>query len=210
MKTIVRQMRESQMSPLICQWLNGLGFKDYCEVPMPCSNSRIDHVGINWETKDVVCVEMKTNGTRNVFYQAYTRQLITKETYIAIRSNPKSSTVAKARADGIGLLRVTDKVEIIVAPNKTSPRSERYHGLIIDHCQTIESGGIGGLPQLKGDGPAIRVAAAIRKYREMNPTANWKQIFSDVPNHYAHFRSLQGAMRWHNTNPDQEVKNEND
>jgi hypothetical protein len=187
-----RQYREAKMSPVVCAWLRGLGYTPYAEVPLWGSASNIDHVGVRWSDNSIICVEMKCSFTRKVFQQAYLRQLATPLVYIAVPCRPRTTSIEQAKQAGLGVFAGG---AVILEPSQSRRNTfENYSRSILDWCRDAQEGGVGGMPTIAGDGPAIRVAAAVDAYRLKNPNAKWKQIFKDVPNHYSSPRSMAGAL----------------
>jgi hypothetical protein len=184
-----RTYRECLMSPGIIEWLKSIGCATYAEVPVV---RLIDHVGVRWSDKHIVCVEMKCSLTHKLLYQAHILQLITPAVYMAVPNQPRKSSIEQAARTGLGLL-VNGRV--VLEPEKKARHVvSSYRDLLLDRCRHLAEDGVGGLPQMKGDGPAIRAAAACREYLKQNPKAKWHELFAKVPNHYAHARSMAGAI----------------
>lgn len=184
-----RRNREAEMSPAVSSWLSGMGYDVYAEV---CVTGLIDHVGVRWADESIICVEMKCTMSRKVLGQASVNQLITPLSYIAVPTKPRS--LERAKFYGLG---VWANGQVILEPKECRRIAmDSYRERALDACRMRAPGGIGGLPTLKGDGPAIRVALAVAAYLKDNPGADWKELFAKVPNHYAHHRSMQGAVSW--------------
>ena len=188
---MTRRYREAEMSPVVSHWLIDLGYSVYSEVPLFGSASAIDHVGIRWTDESIICVEMKCSFTAKVLYQAYLRQLATPLVYIAVPNSPRQSSLDKAARAGLGVLAGG---VVILKPTCERTTYDSYSRVILEHCRHSKEGGIGGMPTIAGDGPAIRVSTAVNAYLAEHPNASWKQIFAEVPNHYAHARSMAGAL----------------
>lgn len=178
------------MSPLVTGWLHCQGYVVYSEVDV---TGKIDHVGVRWSDRSIICVEMKTSCTRKLLNQAMIRQLITPAVYVVVPQLPRPKSVALIKQYGLGLL-VRGRVEFAPGEPQVAVHPH-YRERLLCICERTCAGGVGGLPTLLGDGPAIRVRQAVRKFREENPGATWKQVYESVPNHYASARSMQGAMR---------------
>lgn len=187
----MRVNREAQMSPMVSRWLADQGLTVYSEVEL---FSPIDHVGVDWATNRIVCVEMKTTCSTGVLRQAMSRQLITSESYVCVPRVPRESSMHVVRKHGLGLIV---NGEVVVQPDASQGRHEIevYRTRLLERCRRIPVGGIGGLPTLKGEGPAIRCWATVDQFRKQNPKATWQQIWESVPNHYINARSMAGAMR---------------
>lgn len=183
-----RRLREAELSPAVSAWLRSLG----CTVYAECWG--IDHIGMR-DDGSLICVEMKTSLTRQVVRQAMYHLSITSDVYIATASRPRELSLERPKLYGIGVWAAGS---VVLAPNPDgeyrkhiSPRNvERIQRALRNHTPD----GIGGLPTLKGDGPAIRCRAACREYLREHPAAGWRELFDKVPNHYAHYRSMRGAV----------------
>lgn len=185
-----RVCREVNLSAPVSLWLASLGCVVYAEVDAGLSGP-IDHVGLR-EDGSVVTVQMKLGLTKKVIYQAMLCQLATLETYAAVQCKPRQSSLDRAEKIGVG---VWFDGAVILSPHaRHSDQTYSYRHRVIEACRRLQPGGTGGLPNLKGDGPAQRCAAKVRDYLAANPHASWKEIWRDVPNHYAHHRSMSGAL----------------
>lgn len=189
---VERVHREAAMSPWVVAWLKSLGYSAYAErgVWRP-----IDHIGIRWSDRSIICVEMKCSLSDKVIYQAFLNQLITPLSYVAVPRMPRAKSIERIKGACLGLL--VDGVVVVepVARKDYDKFGQHYRDQIYRQCEGAVEDEVGGLPTLLGDGPAIRVAAAVRAYREANPQAKWRDIWANVPNHYQHYRSMQGAVR---------------
>ena len=65
---------------------------------------------------------------------------------------------------------------------------------LIERLLRMDPGGIAGVPMLAGCGPAQECARRVKAYRAAHPSANWKEIFAAVPNHYCSPASLRQGM----------------
>lgn len=189
-----RIYREAEMSPAVIAWLRGMGYSVYAEVPSP--GGVADHVGVRWSDMSIVFVEMKCSLTWEVIRQAQYKQLLTPLVYAAVKSKPRQSSLDKAANRGIG---VWSNGSVILEPNCTTKfdhcyRADTLMGRLLEFCRKAPEGGVGGMPTVKGDGPAIRVASAVTAYLREHPGASWKEIYHNVPNHYAHAASMRGAL----------------
>ena len=142
----------------------------------------------------LIAIEMKVCLTKKVIRQAYFATLETPWCYAAIRSNPTKKGIEKAKNIGIGIIKVTDKVEIILDPNPIS-KSWRNGNKIKSILSQIEPGGIGGMPCIRGVGPAQSVFDEVQKYKETRPKATWRELYKNIPNHYCSSSSMYNAMR---------------
>lgn len=182
------------MSPIVSTWLEQRGLVVYSEVPAPGSNSNIDLVGWNQDADKIVCVEMKLCLSRYVFCQAQRHWLITPQIYIAVASKPKAERVEFCKKTKLGLLRVTEQVQVLLEPTLGPYNHNYWRDKVIACLKVMTPGGIGGQPTLEGEGPAQLCYAAVQRYKKAHPKATWREIFSNVPNHYSSYRSMSGAM----------------
>ena len=193
-----RQNNEAKLFPAIKRWAEERGFVVYAEVPWPCaSGAAFDMAGVRWDTRAVVIVELKVCFTEHLLYQCRLATLIAGDVWAAVRSRPRPSSIEKARNAGIGVLRVVgDVCSALLEPAarpKRAPVVQLYRDKLLARLERFGQGHreiVGGLPTLKGDGPAQQVYDAIQRYRAEHPKATWRAIFGVVPNHYQDHKSL--------------------
>ena len=183
-----KMLREVELSPMVSEWLKSQGYSVYAEVGVwsPC-----DHVGVRWSDESIIFVEMKLNCTWQLIRQASCHQNITPLVYVATRSKPRAASMDKIRSRGLGLL--VDG-EVIIEPSASREIVERHRARILDKCRRAIEGEVGGKPTTKGDGPRIRCEKRLREYLALHPQADWKELFANVPNHYATARSMAGVF----------------
>jgi hypothetical protein len=120
------------------------------------------------------------------------------EAWVGVESNPQSSSLEDCRDRGLGVLRVDDGVEELIQPDPDRSAS-LTHGTssqrLLDKLENLEPGGTGGYPNRLGKGPAQVVYDRVQKYREQHPDATWKEMYNNIPNHYASHNSMSGAMK---------------
>ena len=183
------------MSAPVSDWLSGMGYTVYAEVALYDRN--IDLVG---KCDDIlVAVELKTSFTKRLVGQAAVNQVLTPWVYAAVATQPKSSSVETCRKFGLGLLRVADGgVEVILDPWPTWRGNPGWAART--PWDRMVPGGVGGLPNRAGEGPACDVERRVEAYRGDHPSASWDEMFQAIPNHYANARSMMGSMnsrdRW--------------
>ncbi len=187
-----RQLREVKLSKPISDWLRNRGFRVYTEVPLYAS--AVDIVGACLQTSTVVTVELKVSFTRYLLTQAASTRTRSHESWACTFSKPKQATIDRARIYGIGLLRVVDDKVIVVLPAEHNFIRPVSIEKLMSRLKRMAEGGVGGKPNLKGEGPAQDVARAVKAYIKDNNPANWLEVFENVPNHYAHKQSFQGVM----------------
>lgn len=188
---MIRTMLESDLAKPVMDWLAGRGFTPFGEVKF--CNRAIDVVGLS--DTELEAVELKLCLTRHVIYQAYLNQLASNRSWCAVSTRPRR--FAERVLHGLGLLVVTPAgVEVLVEAQESHRilnrrRMEQVRGA----CAYKTPHGPAGTPTMRGIGPAQMVYDAVERYRSGNPGAGWDDVFANVPNHYAHQRSMQGAMR---------------
>jgi hypothetical protein len=181
---------ECDLAEPVFDWLKSRGFTPYGEVRW--YNRAIDVVGLDVET--VVAIELKMSLTRHVRYQAHLNQLASNYSWAAVGTRPRKLPFGPFETIGV-LSVVGGKVEVIREADP-SPRANDYHlKAIRGVCHYKEPCGVAGLPGMAGIGPAQDVYNAMVKFIAENPKAKWQEIWEQVPNHYKHARSMQGAMR---------------
>lgn len=145
----------------------------------------------------IVVVEMKTSFTRGLCCQMM-RAHFADQVYAAVPSCPRIASIEKCRKMAVGLLIVNGSVRVKVEPpidnpHQWKPNHDRRVKLLRAWIPDTER--IGGLPNLAGDGDAQRVARAVSAYRETHPGASWRDLFRDVPNHYANHNSMRQGQK---------------
>lgn len=206
------EMREAALFAPVKAELEARGYTVYAEVPWPLRPASIDVVALA-EGRWPVIVELKMGFTRRLLEQCSLALLATPYVYAAAPTMPRGSFLAWAEKIGIGVARVfSDGVEVLGKPkigrgrwphpsrvrNYRSRRVPSYRSRIVKAC--VESNGyyqskVGGVPNHKGTGPAQSVWRAVRAYRTEHPAASWRELYEEIPNHYAHMESMRGAMR---------------
>lgn len=189
--------KESQLSDPVTKWLEDQDYTVYVEIPI--FNRPVDVLAVSDEK--LVAVSLKLCLTQKVIYQATTASLRTDEAWCGVASNPRTSGIKRCEEQGIGVLHVTEYgVDEILQPHTSkqlhdwSP-SERARQWMLKKLEKYRPGGVGGRPTGKGVGPAQAVYERVQKYRIEHSDATWEEVFENVPNHYAHARSLAGGMR---------------
>ncbi|HDZ22607.1 hypothetical protein LCGC14_0568610 [marine sediment metagenome] len=186
---------EHEMTAPIQSWIEARGMVAYTEVPY--YYSAIDHVGVNWDTRGLVLIETKLSLSRAVVCQANIKRML-GDAYVAVASRPRKASIESATQAGLGVLRVTESGCEELAPPGAKLEHPVYasgRDTFIEILRQLEPGGTGGLACLKGRGPAQDVHKAIQQHLDENPSATWRELYRDVPNHYASYRSLQSSMK---------------
>lgn len=186
-------MKESDLSAPVMRWLKGRGYTPYGEVPWGIART-IDIVGLNISERrwPLESVELKLSLTKRVIQQAYDCAAF-GPAWCAVPSTPRSLELPKRL--GIGVLKVGVGVEVLLKPTfkpgfRTLDRIEEVR----ESLNRLKPWRLAGEPNRAGVGPANDVYRLIESYRETHPGADWKELFENIPNHYASYGSMQSAM----------------
>ena len=184
--------RETDLYPAVKAWLLAQGCtKVVPEVPI-CF-SKIDAMGVS--EADVFGVEMKLCLTDKLIHQANDLQLYANRSYAAIGSKPRRDSLERVRELGIGLLRVNGEVvEVLLNPSPKFKPNPFYIAQAREKVAHMSDAGGGGAPCLDGVGPARECKARVEDYLKEHPAAKWKEIYANVPNHYASAKNMAGAL----------------
>ena len=186
------KIRETDLAKPVADWMRSRGYTVYAEVPL--FGRCLDFVGI--KEMEVVCVELKTSLTKYLVRQAYTNQLVTTEVYVGVGTKPRNTSIELCKKYGLGILSVKNGSVIVVL--KPTIRYEPMSGQrkqLLELCTLLGPSDDAGKPQQAGEGPAQDCQQRINEYRKTHPSATWKEIYKNVPNHYTNVSSLYGAMR---------------
>lgn len=185
---------ESDMSLPVMRWLDGLGYTPYAESQN--YDTCIDIVAMKGPEPKLIAIEMKVGLTQHVIRQAYIAQLVAEQSYCAVLSRPRPSSLAKCADLGIGVLRVEDGVvRELLRPRPKKSISPGAKDFMVQQLQRRPPGGVAGKPILKGEGPAQKCARRVLSWRKRNPGATWRDVYSAVDNHYVSMESMRGALR---------------
>lgn len=188
-------MKELELSEPVMQWLRDKGYVSYVEVPMYKRDRIIDIVACR--DSELIIVELKKSLTKNLVFQAQDCQAFTSKVYCAIRTKPQRSNFELLEQKGIGLLSVKNGIiKVLLNPVEQKKaehikNSEFLKSVILDR---LKPGGVAGIQNQSGRGTARLVSDAVEKYIAENPNTTWKEIYINVPNHYANAGSMQSAM----------------
>lgn len=183
-------MAESDLAAPVMAWLAARGLTPFGEIRW--YGRAIDVVGLSPET--VVAVELKTSLTHKVRYQAHLNQLCSNYSWCAVATRPRK--LPEGPFGKIGVLSVVGGiVDVIREAEESTAAMERHIRAVRGVCHYKQPHGLAGLPGMCGIGPAQDVFEAVTLFCERNPNASWQRIWEEVPNHYKHARSMQGAMR---------------
>lgn len=192
------ELREHKLALIVAEWLRRQGYTVFAEVPF--MYRYVDLVGLN-DANEICAIELKTGWTKTLLYQAHKCCLTTNIVYAAAATKPRQTIIDTYAACGIGMLRVGDNVEVLLCPGPRNVKvldSARQSAL--ETLNKMIPNDNGGLPQLKGVGPAIHCAKAVIEYRKTHPKAGWKELYEKIPNHYCNHKSMACAFsslkRW--------------
>ena len=188
---MIKQLKEYKLSDPVREYFEKQGYAVYKEIPI--AGSKIDLVARKGNF--LIGIELKTSLTRQLIHQCIRHQCNCDIFYAAVPVNPISKNIDICKKYSIGIIRISDETEIIIEANQRFKPLEWKHKRILNFCDTILPGGLGGLPTLKGKGPRIDCIERVKKYLIINPAAKWKEIFENVHNHYYNYKSMQGALR---------------
>lgn len=185
---------EAELSPRVADWLRSVGLKVYSEVPM--GSTCIDLVGVDFDARRIVAVELKMSFSATVLRSVMVNQIVTSQSWAAAPTKPLARAKAFAFRYGIGLLRVGALgVSVICEPKCTKHVHIGTAANVLRFCDLDGPNDIGGIASMPGRGQAQYVHARIIQFLKGNPKATWQQIYERVANHYANTKSLQGSMR---------------
>lgn len=183
-------LRECELAAPVMEWFRGRGFTAYGEVPW--HYRAIDIVGLMESSAETV--EMKLSLTKQVIYQSNLTLAAADRAWCAIASVPRKLE-SRGWLDNLGVLRVVSGRVDVIREAPYPFRRPGWQSSLRAACENLEPWGEAGMPTMRGVGPAQAVYNQVQRYREQNPGASWDRIYQDVPNHYSHARSMQGAMR---------------
>lgn len=182
-------MKETDLYGPVKAWLKSQGCtKVVPEVPF--YYSPIDAVGI---AKDLVIgVELKVSLTAHLIRQASTIQVACDRVYVGVPTNPRN--LSRATKIGLGVLRIHDGEVVVLSESDNRHMMHWNKERIAEMCARMSEEGVGGVPCLDGVGPAQDCKRAVDEYRAKNPKATWRELFENVPNHYASHDSMRNAL----------------
>lgn len=191
-----RDLAEARLFDRLAEDFRARGFQVYGEVPGKYQNMVHDMVAVRRRWLYPVVVEIKTSFTRHLLYQATMAQLTSPVVFAAAGTKPGKNAIDRAGQHGFGILSLTDgRVQLVMRPViHIKPWEPGLESLRETLSEMDDEGGRGGLPTLKGEGPAIEVFHAVQEYRKAHPQARWREVFANVPNHYSSVGSLVCCM----------------
>jgi len=178
-------LTEIEMFPLVKLWLENRGFKVYGEVRY--RRHDIDVVGD--KVGQQVCVELKQNFTKRLKQQLMICKRATAYVYSCTGSTPQKSNLEWCVQHGIGVIIIDKKLRVVLEPVS---KKKRYTWINLKHCP---QGNLGGAPCGKDKHPAKDVHTALLALIESNPSIDWNNAYNQIPNHYAHAKSMEMSMK---------------
>ncbi|MDD5323440.1 MAG: hypothetical protein PHD43_23115 [Methylococcales bacterium] len=186
------QLHEIKLCEPVQLYLESKGYKVYFEVPFSCRV--VDIVAI--KESSIIAIELKVGYCKKVLFQASRNLIFANQSYIAVGRSPRLKSVLTCKQNDVGVMVIGDSVELLNVPQIQDGRSY-YREKIIESCGRNSENLIAGIPCVAGIGPAIQVNNAVDEYQKLNPSSTWKQIFMDVPNHYASPASMRQSLEKH-------------
>ena len=194
-------MKEADLFPIVKAELEARGCKVYAEVPWPGGAGSIDVVAVRPRRRFLITVELKRTFSKHLAYQCELNRLITPLSYAAAPTRPSRAFLRRADKLGIGVLRVEPN-GVIVEKNPTIGRKRMDWGPtrrtvreFLEANGEVYENKVGGVPTLKGIGPAQECLKRVDQYREDHPRAMWREIYDEVPNHYANHKSMRQSLK---------------
>lgn len=183
-----RTLRETKLFPPVRDWLASQGYTVFAE----CWGHDVVAYRGDW----IVVVELKMSLTRRLYGQCVRATMFADAVYGATPCRPRA--LERFTETGLGVLRVTAAVETLSHPSNISrARNDSHHQRALERLRGWNplANQVAGVPMLAGCGPRQDCVSRVRQYLAANPSAGWREIFRDVPNHYAHHRSMRGALQ---------------
>jgi hypothetical protein len=185
-----RQFPESKLYTPVRDWLTQQGYIVFPE----CWGRDV----VAYRGSHIITVELKMSMTRALYFQLIRAAVFSDAVFAAVPVRSRASTIEVYRQHKIGILRVGEAVEVVLpAPENREAWCKKQHDDALECLRGWDPPPeitVAGLPTLKGSGPAQQCANRVRDYLQQNPAAGWRDIYRNVPNHYAHHRSMRGAM----------------
>jgi hypothetical protein len=184
-------MKESDLYAPLKAWFEAQGYRIVAEVPM--IHQTIDAVAIRDGV--VVAIEMKLCLTEAVIRQGSLAQTVADKVYVAVGTNPRAASVVEAKRYGLGVLSIRGGVVTILQdPSPNEHVNQHWREMALAKATHMRTDTIGGVPCRDGVGPARDCKRRVEEYKKQNPKTTWKEIYENVPNHYANAKSMAGAL----------------
>ncbi len=188
---MTRQLKEYKLSDPVKEYFEKQGYKVYTEIPI--AGACIDMVARKGNF--LIAIELKMSLTKQLIHACYTNHVFCDLSYAAVPTEPSTKSKMLCERYSVGIIKITDETKITLKANTRFGFFRPEHERMLKYCSGIPWDGVGGLPQLKGIGPAIECAKRVKEYLINHPAAKWKEIFDNVQNHYYNYKSMQSALR---------------
>ena len=185
------KLNEVKLSKPVQKYFESLGYKVYFEIPE--FQKVVDIIAL--KDSQVVAVELKVGYCKQALRQAQLNNLFADRSYIAVKSKPRADSVLKCQKWNVGILLVRNEITVLLEVAESDRRPlANYKESAIESCERNKGNTIAGLPCQKGIGLAVEANKGIEEYVRLNPKASWKEIYANVPNHYASAASMRQSI----------------
>jgi hypothetical protein len=186
-----RSLNEAPLCAAAVAKLRMEGWRVVCEVPL--FQRAIDAVALR--DGIVMAIEAKVGFNDKLRRQLRYDDLAADYVLGVVGSMPKAAGVEWFKEQKIGLWVVTDQQIKVVVTCGPQNFNEYYRKTLIERMQLFDEDSAGGLPCLAGVGVAQEVQRGVDDYRAAHPKATWREIFANVPSHYATHQNMYSALR---------------
>lgn len=183
-------LKEVDLSKPIYDYFTAKGYKAVSEYH--------SHDWMFFNNQEIICCELKKGVNKKVIEQCNDAYYCNRK-YCAVNLKPTKISIKKLKNEGIGLIHVVNnEINVIVEAKSqnaclASSKFEELNKYWEKYGNSEPDSA--GKPNLKGTGPAQAVLEQIKLYVKENPSADWKEIYKNIPTHYSNYKSLCGAMR---------------
>lgn len=146
---------------------------------------------------EIIAVEAKLSFNQSLKLQLQENRRLADYVLAVVHKRVSKENRAWCMERGIGIWLVDPNVAVInelefAQQEETFPSMIRTFVERINRWDaTIE----GGKPNLLGVGVAQDVQKRVDEYKLLNPKATWKEIFKNVPSHYANHKNMYSALK---------------
>ena len=181
-------VRETDMAEHVRAWFAERQLTAYPELSV--YGGPVDMVGVSGEL--VVAVEMKMTWQQSLRSKLSENEAWANEVWFWCAGRPTEPTLDICRGRGWGVMSSAcgQLLPAALWRHGRSRRRDILFGKLARHDQSR----VAGSPTLKGLGPRQQCAARIRDYMASHPLARSREVFANVPNHYASFASFSGVF----------------
>ncbi len=187
-------LREAPICAAAVAKLRNEGWKVACEIKVFDYRDKADAVAMRDDR--LMIVEAKVSLNRSLRLQLYRRQLAADLVLAVVGKMPRPQGVEWCEERRIGLWVVSDEgVTELAECLQQRHMNAHYRELMIEQLEHADESVAGGVPHLKGIGVAQDCQRRVNEYRAEHPKATWKEIFANVPSHYATAANMYSALR---------------